>query len=308
MQSKHLWLAVVIVMTASSAQAQHFLPSPYRGAADAVLKREAQRRAERESQNQAYVPPPPPAPNSTRLPRDNKLDYHHVTPGYPLPMTSGNGCGGIGMVAVTEAERIAGETLANTRPTDLERDYPLRTFRDRLKQRMDDLYSQYMRARYITPSALAYDPRDLFVPDTEKLGEEKIRECLPTMSKLIDSYRGKQEELKQAKAEAARQAALPHNRVINAYSLYARVAFCNEVREGYMLQYVNDPEFYRAKIAIKAIVAAALKEDPSLNTDDLWNKDRQAAGGFHASQSYCQLALNQLLNASPVNPYSIQKP
>jgi hypothetical protein len=31
MQRKHLWLAVVIVMTASSAQAQHFLPNPYRG-------------------------------------------------------------------------------------------------------------------------------------------------------------------------------------------------------------------------------------------------------------------------------------
>jgi hypothetical protein len=126
---------------------------------------------------------------------------------------------------------------------------------------------------------------------SEKLGEEKIRECLPTMSKLIDSYREKQEELKRAKAEAVRQAALPHNRVINAYSLYARVAFCNEVREGYMLQYVSDPEFYRAKIAIKAIVATALKEDPSLNTDDLWNRGRQAAGGFQASRDWCQVVL-----------------
>jgi hypothetical protein len=75
-----------------------------------------------------------------------------------------------------------------------------------------------------------------------------------------------------------------------------------------MLQYVNDSEFFRAKIAIKAIVAATLKEDPSLNTDDLWNKGRNAVGGFVASQSYCQQALNQLLNASPVSPYEIRKP
>jgi hypothetical protein len=307
MQRKHLWLAVVIVMTASSAQAQHFLPNPYRGAADAVFQREAQKRAEREAHNRAYVPPPP-VLNATRLPRDHNLKYDYVTPGYPLPMTSGNGCGGMGVVAVTEAERIAGETLTKLRPTDLERDYPLMTFRDTLSKRMVALYSEYMRARYITPSALAYDPRDLFVPDMEKLGEEKIRECLPTVSKLIDSYREKQEELKRAKAEGARQAALPHNRVINAYALYTKVAFCSEVREGYMLQYVSEPELYRARIAIKAIVAAALKKDSSLNTDDLWNKGRQAASGFHASRDYCQFMLTQLLNASPVDTYSIQKP
>jgi hypothetical protein len=59
----------VIVMTASSAQAQHFLPNPYRGAADAVFQREAQKRAEREAHNRAYVPPPP-VLNATRLPRD----------------------------------------------------------------------------------------------------------------------------------------------------------------------------------------------------------------------------------------------
>jgi hypothetical protein len=75
-----------------------------------------------------------------------------------------------------------------------------------------------------------------------------------------------------------------------------------------MLQYVSEPELYRAKIAIKAIVAAALKEDPSLNTDDLWNKGRQAASGFHASRDYCQFMLTQLLKASPVDTYNIQKP
>src|SRR5262245_39700237 len=76
-----------IVMTASS-QAQHYLPMPNRAAADAVFKREAQRRAEREAQSRAYVPPPP-APNSTLLPRDNGLGM------YPPRPTSGNGCGGI---------------------------------------------------------------------------------------------------------------------------------------------------------------------------------------------------------------------
>jgi hypothetical protein len=76
MQSIHLWLAVVIVMTASSAQAQHFLPNPYRGAADA---REAQKRAEREAHNRAYVPR---VPNATQLPRDHNLKYDYVTPGY----------------------------------------------------------------------------------------------------------------------------------------------------------------------------------------------------------------------------------
>jgi hypothetical protein len=51
-------------------------------------------------------------------------------------------------------------------------------------------------------------------------------------------------EAKGAKAEAARQAALPHNRTSTPHSLYARAAFCNEVREGYMLQYVKVSEFF----------------------------------------------------------------
>jgi hypothetical protein len=299
-----LMLAASVTARVGNAPAtaqSSLMPNSYKRAADTVFRQENQRRADQEARNRAYVPPPP-APNSTRLPRDNMLKFDWVTPGYPLPMTSGNGCGGIGVVAIAEAERLAAETLGNTRPAD-----PLMMFRD-LLQRMVSLYGKYMEARYITPSALAYDPRDLFVPDFKKLGAEKIRECVPTVAKVIDNYREQQQKLKEAQAEAARQAALPHNRVINAYSLYAKVTFCNEVREGYLLQYVNDSEFVRAKAATKAIVAAALKEDSSLDTDDLWNKGRSAINGFIASQGYCQLALSQLLNASPVNPYEIRKP
>jgi len=291
-----------IVQPPKQAPAPHSLmPESYRKAAESTFKQEAQRRADLEAQNQAYVPPPP-APNSTRLPRDNKLDYHYVTSGYPLPMTSGNGCGGIGIVAITEAERIAGEQLANTGPTGL------RTLSNELRQRMVYLYSEYMRARYIGTSALAYDPSDLFVPNMEKLSEEKIRECLPTVSKLIDNYRKKQEELRQAEAEAIRVANLPSSRIVNAYRLYTMVKYCNQVREGYLVKYVNDVEMERAEVVIRAIVNKAKSEDPSVDTDKLWSQAQQATNGQMASQSYCEMYYNQLLHMSPVSPYNIRKP
>ena len=288
----------IVPLQAASAQSS-LMPNSYKRAADTVFRQENRRRAEEEAQNRAYVPPAP-APNSTLLPRNNTLKFNYVTPGYSLPMTSGNGCGGIGVVAVTEAERLAADMLKTRPGAD-----PLTMFRDLLQQ-MVNLYSKYMAARYITPSALAYDPHDLYVPDFKNLSAGTIRECLPTVSKVVDVYREEQQRQKEARAEAARQAALPRNRVIRAYAQYAEVAFCNEARAGYLVQYVNDYEFERAKVAIKAIVAAALKEDPSLNTDDLWNKARNA--NLIAAEGYCRQALYELLQASPVTVYQINKP
>jgi hypothetical protein len=246
-----------------------------------------------EAENRAYVPDKP-HPNSTRLPYGN-----HLSSDAP---TSGNGCGGIGVVAIIEAERLAAQS--NMNPNALEH---------ALRERIGKLYQGYWDARYrdnpssFYSSSLGYDLRDLFVPDLKKLDEGKIRECLPTLARLTDTYREQQQKLREAQQEAARQAALPQNRVLNAYAQYAEVAFCNEARAGYLVQYVNDYEFGRAKTAIKAIVAAALKEDPSLNTDDLWNKGRNAYN-LIASEGYCRQALFQLLNASPVTVYEINKP
>ena len=147
----------------------------------------------------------------------------------------------------------------------------------------------------------------------------KFQECFPATWKLVkaddDSQVARAQQVKEARAkqaaalEASRQAAkLPQNRVLRAYALYTKVAFCSEVRDGYLAVYISEPEFGRAKVAVKAIVSAALKEDSSLNTDELWNRGRQSVNGFYATQPMCQGALNALLEESPVNTYNIQKP
>ena len=92
------------------------------------------------------------------------------------------------------------------------------------------------------------------------------------------------------------------------YRHYMIVRSCNEIRQGYLLQYVNDVEFDRATAAIKAIVKKAKADDPSIDSDSEWKQAVQAATGTPITQETCQMHLAQLLRSSPLTVYSTDKP
>ena len=94
-----------------------------------------------------------------------------------------------------------------------------------------------------------------------------------------------------------------------SYTSYVRVKYCNEVRKGYLLQYVNDEELERAEVAIKAIVSKAIETTPNVDTDAIWKRALiLAPQGAHLSRDFCQQYLRSLLADSPVATISIPKP
>jgi hypothetical protein len=114
------------------------------------------------------------------------------------------------------------------------------------------------------------------------------------------------EEAKQK--EAAQEAAKPQNQVLSAYTLYVKTKYCNELRQGYSFQLVNDAELDRATTVVGAVVKKAKTGDPSIDTDAIWANAMKAATGFPATEGSCRVSLNQLISMSPVDPYNIQKP
>jgi hypothetical protein len=152
----------------------------------------------------------------------------------------------------------------------------------------------------------------MLIQAIQSMEATKFQGCFPETWKTIQQYSALLNQQAKEKAEAAREAAraanLPANRVITAYKLYTLVKYCNQIREGYLLKYVNDVEMERAETVIRAIVNKAKSEDPSIDTDKLWSAAQQAANGQTTSQSYCGMYYQQLLAMSPISPYNIQKP
>ena len=132
----------------------------------------------------------------------------------------------------------------------------------------------------------------------------------------LEAQRQKQAEVQavrqqQAEEEARAQAieaAKPINRLYRGYQRYGFVKFCNHVREGYLVKYVNDVEMERAEIAIKAIVEQTTKEDTAIDTDDVWKKALKALSGRYAEEWACKSELANLFKASPQPVYQIAKP
>ena len=159
----------------------------------------------------------------------------------------------------------------------------------------------------VTPGALPPDllaklqqqdfARNLETCERQKqLGKEQVaaKEAQAQTQAALDAQQAAQREAERrtaaerqiaAQEEAARQAAeaaKPINRLFRGYQYYAHVKFCNDVREGYLVKYVNDVELERAEIAIKAIVAQTTKEDATIDTDDVWKKALKAVAGQFA--------------------------
>jgi hypothetical protein len=125
-------------------------------------------------------------------------------------------------------------------------------------------------------------------------------------------------EIDRVQSEAAEQAkeqakidAKPINVVFRGYQMYINVTLCNQVREGYLVQYVNDVELERANKAIKAIVEQQKKRDPNLDADYAWNEAKQEHNRSKPpiTLDYCQnVYLQSLLRASPQPVFNVEKP
>jgi hypothetical protein len=56
---------------------------------------------------------------------------------------------------------------------------------------------------------------------------------------------------------------LIHRRLLAGYAVFAPVAWCHDMRDGYAYKYTNDVEIEHAHAAIKANVEQTSKEDAS---------------------------------------------
>jgi len=118
---------------------------------------------------------------------------------------------------------------------------------------------------------------------------------------------------KQAEAQAAaqREAAKPENKLLAAYDLLHRVQYCRQVRDGYLVINISEPEYDRAIIAVKAIEKMALQAVPNLNTDDLWKQGEQRMYRDRSTwyNNYtCKEFLQDLYKMSPTSVYHYAKP
>ena len=120
-----------------------------------------------------------------------------------------------------------------------------------------------------------------------------------------------EEENARKRAEAGREAAKPENQLQRAYHFYGLVQYCNKVRQGYLLTYINDEEMGRARAMIKAIESKLVKQgftDTSLTTDSIWKKAMNQTGGQPIDEWSCSGYYHQLSELSPVPSIQIQKP
>ena len=102
----------------------------------------------------------------------------------------------------------------------------------------------------------------------------------------------------------------------NAYRVYAFVKYCNKIREGYLIVYVNDVELDRAREKIKAIEAPFVAANPGLGTKEVFDgatkslSDQVGLSRFMSVDGQtCHLALRQLLNSwrTPTGNMTIEK-
>jgi hypothetical protein len=129
--------------------------------------------------------------------------------------------------------------------------------------------------------------------------------------------RAAEEQAKQkaAQMEAENQYRIwfskPENKLLVAYELMHRVQYCRQVRDGYLVINISEPEYDRATIAVKAIEKVALQAIPDLNTDDLWKQGEQRMyrnSGFGYNNFTCKQFLQELYKMSPTTVYQYPKP
>jgi hypothetical protein len=109
-------------------------------------------------------------------------------------------------------------------------------------------------------------------------------------------------------AEKRRIANLPANRILRAYTAYIYSKVCHDVREGYVVQFVNDIELGWAEKAVSAVVEQATAQDTSIDTDVQWQNALREANRWPTNFDLCRIRLGELMAMSPEPVYTVTKP
>jgi hypothetical protein len=113
---------------------------------------------------------------------------------------------------------------------------------------------------------------------------------------------------RRAAEEQSREAAKPENQLREAYSLYILLKWCHDVRDGYLVQYVNDVEMHRVETAMKAIGDKLKAQDPNMDTDKIWKQADRAIVGKGIGSDSCHWWFRQFMGTSPIPAVRVQKP
>jgi hypothetical protein len=132
--------------------------------------------------------------------------------------------------------------------------------------------------------------------------------------KAAEAKLAAQAEAEKRAAEYQRWAATPEGQrqiaadtLLQAYVLFARVQFCRQLRDGYAVVYISEPEYERSRAAVKAVEKSILAQQPSLNTNAIWQQAVQEKG-FYANDTSCANTRIALYKMSPTSVYQYQKP
>ncbi|TXN29123.1 hypothetical protein [Methylobacterium sp. WL19] len=102
--------------------------------------------------------------------------------------------------------------------------------------------------------------------DLSQMERSELKRCLPRVEAALD----KLERTISVRNEQEEEEGKPKGMLLIAYGNYIGVSKCYASRQGYAIRYVQDNEFDFAKKAIKIIEGEIVKQDPSINKDQVW--------------------------------------
>ena len=82
--------------------------------------------------------------------------------------------------------------------------------------------------------------------------------------------------------------------LLEAYTRYIIVKVCNEQRQGYLVNWINNAELDRARTTTKNIELDALDRDPDLDSAAIWSTANSDARGTRLYRDSCQLGFQNL--------------
>jgi hypothetical protein len=205
-------------------------------------------------------------------------------------------------VVQSKASKVLADMRGQSYLTSLSSEGVYRAFADGLNTEMYEV----ARKTYDKPGAFSARTLEQFQSEMKTADVNTWVACFPGLADLLRETMQREDAAKAraaAAADEAKAAAVeakkPVNRLLLAYKRYIYVKYCNEIRQGYAVVYVNDAELDRSRTAVKAIETAALAEDDSLNTDTIWRvAARQMVGVGHANRDQCHLEYVRLLDSA----------
>jgi uncharacterized protein YecT (DUF1311 family) len=134
------------------------------------------------------------------------------------------------------------------------------------------------------------------VSKPQNMSRAQLESCLPGLSLFMTDVRRGLEEKKRAAEAVAIEAAKPENQLFRGYKLYAFIKYCNEIRQGYEMVYINDVEMERARHKIEGIEKDALAaiDDKDFDTRALFNKAVRSNAGSFVNYQICHFQLAEL--------------